>query len=279
MNATVLPSAPSRPAILRYGVPIACGIAIDYGADLFKVVTRYEKANLWFDLREHLFHLNDAWDLLLAIAFCAAMIAIGTVAMEKWGDPRPAVKTALLIGSLTIIAMFLPRFGGKSRLSAPIEFPTTAVSKKRGEGARYARLLPMMVLRQLGRLHAPLRGVRKPDREGRLRKPQLLILQEPAQFHALDLGRQPIELLRHLESTHDDFLHDIPAMRNAVGRERSARDNQPVGAHNPIRAHPQLVGARAIVAVQEDDLGNRVLQCNRLEPAAQSKHVARMSRT
>jgi hypothetical protein len=105
--------ATNRPAIVRYGVPIACGIAIDYGSDLFKLVARYERANLWFDIRERLFHLSDAWDLLLAIAFCVGMIAAGTVAMEKWGDPRPAVKTALLIGSLMIIGMFLPQFGGK----------------------------------------------------------------------------------------------------------------------------------------------------------------------
>jgi hypothetical protein len=41
------------------------------------------------------------------------MIALGTPARKKWGDPRPTVKTALLIGSLTIIGVFLHPFAGK----------------------------------------------------------------------------------------------------------------------------------------------------------------------
>ena len=113
MNVSPLPSQTKHPAFLRFGVPIPCGIAIDFGSELFKLVTNYESTHLWFDIREHLFHLSDAWDLLLALAFCITIIAMGTLAVEKWGDRRPAVKTALLIGSLTLTAMFLPPFGGK----------------------------------------------------------------------------------------------------------------------------------------------------------------------
>ena len=94
MNATPLPSQTKHAAFLRFGVPIACGMAIDYGSDLFQLVTRYERANLWFDMREHLFHLSEKWDVLLALTFCVAMIALGTLAMEKWAYPRPAVRTA-----------------------------------------------------------------------------------------------------------------------------------------------------------------------------------------
>jgi hypothetical protein len=112
VNATPLPSQTKHAAFLRLGVPIACGIAIDYGSDLFKLVTRYERANLWFDMLEHLIHPSDAWGVLLALTFCVAMIALGTLAMEKWGDSRPAVKTALLIGSLTIIGVFLRPVAG-----------------------------------------------------------------------------------------------------------------------------------------------------------------------
>jgi hypothetical protein len=94
-------------------VPFACGVAIDYGSELFNWVTNYESTHLFFDIREHLFHPSDAWDLLLALGFCIAIIALATLAIEKWGDRRPAVKTTLLIASLALGAVFLPQLGGK----------------------------------------------------------------------------------------------------------------------------------------------------------------------
>jgi hypothetical protein len=107
------PSPMKHPWPVRLGVPVLCGVAIDYGSDLFKLVTGYESTHLWFDLREGLFHLRDAWDLTLALAFCVTIIALGTLAVERWGDPRPGVKTALLIGSLTIIGVFFHPFAGR----------------------------------------------------------------------------------------------------------------------------------------------------------------------
>ncbi len=107
------PSMMKYPWPVRLGVPLLCGIAIDYGSDLFKLVTGYESTHLWFDLTHGLFHLQDAWDLLLALVFCVAIIAMGTLAIERWGDPRPGVKTMLLVGSLTVIGVFFHPWGGR----------------------------------------------------------------------------------------------------------------------------------------------------------------------
>ena len=110
MSADPMPFQMKYPAFVRFGVPIVCGIAIDYGSDLVKVVTRYATMDLPFYVQQHVFHLDDVWDLLLGLVFCVTTITVGTLAIEKWGDPRPAVRTALLIGSLTIVGMFFHPF-------------------------------------------------------------------------------------------------------------------------------------------------------------------------
>jgi len=74
-------------------------------------------------------------------------------------------------------------------------------------------------------------------------------------------------------------VHDVAAMGHAVRREGRTGDDQAVGAHDPEEPHSKLVGARAVVAVQEDDLRDGVLELHRVKARTQPHDVPGMKRT
>ena len=63
-------------------------------------------------------------------------------------------------------------------------------------------------------------------------------------------------------------------MRHTDARERPARDDEPVSADDAEDAHAELVSARSVMAVQEDNLRYGVPKLDRFIPSPQTKYVA-----
>ena len=82
-----------------------------------------------------------------------------------------------------------------------------------------------------------------------------------------------------MERRLDNVRDHIAAVHDPPHGEDPSRDHQTVRADDPVETDPQLVGAGAVMGVQEQDLRNRVPQCDGLEPPAQPDQVPRVERT
>ena len=98
-------------------------------------------------------------------------------------------------------------------------------------------------------------------------------------LHALNLRGQALESLGHLECANDDLVHDIASMTYALGREGASRDDQAIRANDPKDADAQLIGARPVMAIKEQDLEDGIIQLDCFKPPAKPHNVPRMHKT
>ena len=112
-------------------------------------------------------------------------------------------------------------------------------------------------------LHAGFSHVRVAHRHRRVGELELLVPQELSGLHTLDLAGQDLKLLGDAKRARDHLIDDVAPVRHTDTRERPARYDEPVRADDPKDAHAELVGARSVMAVQEDNLRHGVPKLRR----------------
>jgi hypothetical protein len=96
--------------------------------------------------------------------------------------------------------------------------PDTGVSDPDlGDSTGRSQVLSPSAGEELRELHAAVREVGKPQRERPSAKRICSFFEQPALLHALVLYRQALELLGGLMRTGDHMVHDVSAVRRAVG--------------------------------------------------------------
>ena len=119
---------------------------------------------------------------------------------------------------------------------------------------------------KLRRLEPALGSFRESQLKCALGKLKLLILRESPMLHVLNLRGQTLESLSHLKSANDDLVDDIAPMAHTLRREGASRDDQTVRANDPKDSDAQLIGARPVVAIQEQDLQHGIIELHGLKP-------------
>jgi len=107
---------------------------------------------------------------------------------------------------------------------------------------------------------------------------QLLQPVERRALHAFHRRGQNIEPLADLEGRRHNVRDDIAAVPHPPRGEDAGGDDETIGAHDPEKPNPQLIGASPVMGVKEDNLRDGVPQLDGLEPPPQPDQVAGMHR-
>jgi len=117
-------------------------------------------------------------------------------------------------------------------------------------------------------------GVGPANRIGALGELKLFLVAEQAGGHGGDDGADAFELFGKFAGAGDDIGEHVGAMWDANHREVAHAAEEAVGAEGPVEACEQLVGARAVVGIDEADFGDAVIEGEDLTHRSQADHMA-----
>src|SRR6185437_8048819 len=111
-------------------------------------------------------------------------------------------------------------------------------------------------LEDIGRRHGAWTILRKPQCDRLRRKLQPLRLLELRVLHPLDHRAESAKALAHLKRPSHHLVDDIAPVQRPPGGEHPYGDHKAVRAYGPEDADPELIGARPIVRIEEQQLRN-----------------------
>lgn len=89
-------------------VPILAGILVDGASEFLKLVAHGITTQLRDFIQWRIGRWNGLFDAPLALGFCIGLLVLATLLLEKFVDPRPWVRNALLVLSLVIVGALEP---------------------------------------------------------------------------------------------------------------------------------------------------------------------------
>jgi hypothetical protein len=94
---------------------------------------------------------------------------------------------------------------------------------------------------------------------------QFLILRESPLLYLLDLCSQALEPFRHLRRADHYLVGNIAPVAHTLRRKGTPRNDQTVRANDAKDSDTELIGARAVVAIQKEDLQHGIIELHGLE--------------
>ena len=88
-------------------IPITIGVAVDGASEALKFLAHAGKTRL-IDASNGIGAWTDSYVLVLALAACVAILVLAGRTLEKYADPRPWVRNALVVVSLVTVGASEP---------------------------------------------------------------------------------------------------------------------------------------------------------------------------